>query len=106
MDFRTTGIWWSLIANGIAAFGGGIFFLTEPNARFRGMEPEAVFFVASTLFGALIGLFAGLPLSIRDLFWRRFRVWGIVGAALAFTPVLTAGFVSELAAWQLNLIWD
>ena len=106
MACRPLGIWWSLVANGIAACGGVPFFFATPSSRFRGMEPEAALFIAFSLLGTLVGLLAAFPISIRDLFWRRFWVWGIVGTFLAFTPLFTAGFVSDLAVWQLNVFWD
>jgi hypothetical protein len=99
------GIWLSAAANVLALGAGAVFLLAEPGARFRGTEPEARAFSILLLLATALGLLAGLPASVYDL-WRRRWLWGAVGVLLALSPWPLALSVSELVAMQKGLIFD
>lgn len=100
------GLWFSLAANTIGLCAGAVFLFAKQGDRFRGMEPGAMLFIVLGLLAAAIGILAGLPVSLYDLFWRRYWLWGSVGALLALAPLIVAHFVSELIAAQKGLFFE
>lgn len=100
------GIWLSLAANLLGLCVGAVFLLSAPGSRFRGMESEARAFVSLLMLAVPLGLFAGLPLSLYDYSWRHKRLWGSVGALLAFTPLPVALAISDLIAEQRDLLFE
>lgn len=100
------GIWLSLAANFLGVGAGAVFLLSAPGGNFHGMEPEATAYVSLLMLAVPLGLSVGLPLSVYDFFWRRKRLWGSVGALLAFTPLPLAEVVRDLIAQQRGLFFD
>jgi hypothetical protein len=100
------GIWVSVAANVLGLCAGAVFLFAEPGGRARGTEPEARAFVVLGLLAAALGLFAGLPVSLFDLFCQRHRLWGSVGTLLALTPGVVAHLVSELVAAHKGILFD
>jgi hypothetical protein len=100
------GIWVSAVANALGICAGAVFLFARAGARFRGMEPEAQAFAGILGMAVALGLLAGLPASLYDVFWRRCRLWGSAGALLSLTPWPVALLVSELVAEQKGILFD
>jgi hypothetical protein len=100
------GLWLSVIANVLAVCAGSVFLLAPAGARFRGSEPEAGAFSGLLILAVLVGLCGGIPVSVRDLFWRRRWGWGAVGLLLALTPFFVAVLMSNLVGALKGLEFD
>lgn len=103
---KPIGIWIGAAANILAFASGAVFFFAQPGDRFRGMEPEAALSSCLGLSAAALGLFFGLPISLWDIFSRRFRLWGFIGVLIALTPLPLSNFVSDLAAESIGFTFD
>jgi hypothetical protein len=103
---RPIGIWVSAAANVLGTIAGAVFLFGPAGGRFRGMEPQGQVFAVLVLLAAAVGLFAGLPASLYDIFWQRRRLCGCVGALLSLTPWPVALFVSGLIAQQKGIFFD
>lgn len=63
-------------------------------------------FILVSLLAKGLGGFASLPISLYDLFLRRFWLWGSAGALFALTPFVVARVMAELAAEQKGILFD
>ena len=100
-----TGVRIGLAANTAAVIAGAVFFTADSGARFRGMEPEAQFFLTVSFLAIALGFFAGLPVSVYDCFRGR-GLSAALGCILACTPLPVATIVAGLAAYMFELTWD
>ena len=103
---RSLGLWVALVANAFGLCAGAVFLFAKPGARFRGMEPEAVVFMALTMFAVCLGLLSGV-VSVCELLCLESRPRArLTGLLLSLTPGPVAVALAGFLEWQLGLIFD